>query len=168
MVKLAAKCVLAGESGPPGPIRPSGGGGLERAPWGGARPAAGRRWDARAPSAWGEPRVDGGRPRREAAWLLSAPCQRVPPDGEEVGNEVAWLRWGPQRPGDGNGGDHCSLLPTPYPVPLLTYGESRAASRVGVKRSWTGWNASIGSKRKPKETKKKSISTVRKGSLRMG
>lgn len=40
MVKLAAKCVLAGESGPPAPIRPAGHRGLERAPWGGLRPAA--------------------------------------------------------------------------------------------------------------------------------
>lgn len=40
MVKLAAKCLLAGESGPPVPIRPAGHRGLERALWDGARPAA--------------------------------------------------------------------------------------------------------------------------------
>lgn len=40
MVKLAAKCVLAGESGPPAPIRPASHSGVERAPWGGVRPAA--------------------------------------------------------------------------------------------------------------------------------
>lgn len=40
MVKLAAKCLLAGESGPPVPIHPAGHRGLERALWDGARPAA--------------------------------------------------------------------------------------------------------------------------------
>lgn len=40
MVKLAAKCLLAGECGPHDPIRPAGYRGLERALWRGARPAA--------------------------------------------------------------------------------------------------------------------------------
>lgn len=74
MVKLAAKCLLAGESGPPAAISPAAHTGLERAPWARARPAekaarlptVPRRVAAPAEKRWGKRRWE----RREtsAAW----------------------------------------------------------------------------------------------------
>lgn len=98
MVKLAAKCLLAGESGPSGPIRPAGGRGLERAPWGGARPAAWRRWGGRAPSVRGDPRGGWWRAAPGGGPASLSPSSRGRPDGEEMGKAVIGERWGTSAP----------------------------------------------------------------------
>ncbi|XP_063251883.1 intraflagellar transport protein 27 homolog isoform X2 [Prinia subflava] len=85
MVKLAAKCLLAGESGPPAPVRPAGHRGLERAPWGEARPAAqaarlptgSRRGAAPAEKRWRKRRQE----RRDPAVGKSALAQMFRSDG---------------------------------------------------------------------------------------
>lgn len=164
MVKLAAKCLLAGESGPSGPIRLAGFRGLERAPWGGARPAAGAALGRPAPL-----REEGAPERGRAGRRpgFSQPLVEGSPRRRRNGQRGDRRGVGTSAPSGRERWEWCLSLPTPYPLPPTTCGESRAVFREGVKRSRTSSNARTRSERR-KGGEKKSISAVWKGGLRMG
>lgn len=130
MVKLAAKCLLAGESGSPAPTRPAGHRGLERAPWGGARPAA------------------------QAAWLPTASRRGAAPPEKRWGKRRRERRAGLGCLGTGTAEVVC-VTTARYPHPPATW--SRAEPREGVRCSWIGWNPRTGSEKEGKKTKQNRV-----------
>lgn len=151
MVKLAAKCLLAGESGPSGPIRLAGFRGLERALWGGARPAAGAALGRPAPL-----REEGAPERGRAGRrpVFSQPLVEGSPRRRRNGERGDRREVGTSAPSGRERWEWCLSLPTPYPLPPTTCGESRAVFREGVKRSRTSSNARTGSERRKKKKKR--------------